>query len=182
MLAELKRLLADDLLENLTTMPLDRLRGLRVESSRVEGDVSFARRVAQGRLDIVGHEVGRRSNGSEAEPTDMSALLFDMPNILTDDPSPASGSGVARSAPILEPGAVAIDMIEKLDGFASPSTLSSIDAVSQGDLADLFDELRTFEVELSNLRRQLHDRIDTMQDEIARRYREGEASVDALLS
>jgi hypothetical protein len=32
------------------------------------------------------------------------------------------------------------------------------------------------------MRRALHDRIDVIQDEIARRYRDGETSVEALLN
>ncbi len=168
--------------------PMDRLRSIRVELAAAEADVSFVRRVTQGRLDIVGHEVDRRSGGEDTV-TDLdnpSSLLFEMPDILADDvagaaPGPRSAGVVGRAVSVLEPGPIALGMIESLDGIASPSQLSGIQAVDQAAMADLFDALREFELELSSIRRQLHDRIDTIQDEIARRYRDGEATVDALL-
>ncbi len=169
---------------------MDRLRSIRVQLNEAESDVSFVRRVSQGRLDIVGHEVERRSGddgqSSGASTGDTpSSLLFEMPDILTDDDaagqSPRSAGAVGRPVAVLEPGQIALAMVETLDGIASPSQLSGIQTVHEADLADLFDALREFELELSSIRRQLHDRIDTIQDEIARRYRDGEATVDALL-
>lgn len=170
---------------------MDDLRRLRVELTRSEGDVSLVRRIAQGRLDIVGHEVGRRgrADGSietdaGAEPNgDPSDLLFDMPDILTDAATPggARSAGAARHNPVAEPGPVATSLLDSLDGIASPSELSTVAELAAEVLARLFDGLREYEIELSSVRRTLHDRIDTIQGEIARRYRDGEASVDALL-
>lgn len=199
--ADLQRLMADEILADLRSKPLPRLRGLRVELSQAEGDVSFVRRVAQGRLDIAGHEVGRREtngsasgNGQSGPPAvDASGILFDMPDILTD-PARRAGFGAdgsladdevtlpRRNVEVNEPGPIALELFEKLDRVASPQALSGVEAMSSADLADLFDRLRSFEVELSGIRRSLHDRIDTIQDEIARRYRDGEATVDTLLN
>lgn len=162
---------------------MDRLRSIRTELSHAEGDVSLVRRITQGRLDIVGHEVERRQGGGDgSNPADPSSLLFEMPDILTDAAEGAPQStGAGRPVQILEPGKVALSMIETLDAVASPSQLSTLDQVADAGLADLFGALREFELELSSIRRQLHDRIDAIQDEIARRYRDGEASVDTLL-
>lgn len=179
--ADLQRLLADDCLKGINEMPLDRLRGLRVEASAAEGDVSFVRRVAQGRLDIVGHEAKVRAGGESSTETKVDDLLFEMPDILTDAPTEGN-QRVPRAVPVLEPGDIALALVDKLNGIASPADLSGVSDLDKGQLADLFDTLREFEVEMSTVRRQLHDRIDAMQDEIARRYRDGEASVDALLT
>ncbi|MEM7273302.1 MAG: hypothetical protein AAF547_09505 [Actinomycetota bacterium] len=178
--ADLQRLLNDNLLNELTDKPLERLRSIRVELSQAEADISLVRRVTQGRLDIVAHEVEARAGGTE--PSDPNVLLFDMPGILADDgaPAPAAGNG-ARPVSVTDPGRVALALIEILDTVASPSQLSGLSEVAEAGLADLFGGLREFELELSGIRRQLHDRIDSIQDEIARRYRDGEASVDALL-
>ena len=162
---------------------MDRLRGIRTELTQAEGDVSFVRRVSQGRLDIVGHEVTRRA-GTSRPPTDgrdPSGLLFEMPEILTDSVGAGRKPGGGRPVAVLEPGRIALAMVETLDGIISPSQLSGIQGIDEPELADLFDALREFELELSHVRRELHDRIDTIQDEIARRYRDGEASVEALL-
>ncbi len=196
--ADLQRLLTDDLLTDVGASSMDDLRALRVDLTRSEGDVSLVRRITQGRLDIVGHEVGRRARtsssgagddgatrvegvgGGDGDPSD---LLFDMPEILADGATDggARSAGAARLHPVSEPGPVAISLLGTLDGIASPQELSTVAELASEVLARLFDGLREFEIELSSVRRRLHDRIDTIQDEIARRYRDGEASVDALL-
>ncbi len=184
--ADLQPLLADDLLADFGTQPIDDLRRVRVDLTRAEGDVSLVRRLTQGRLDIVGHEVGRRGR-DVADPSpdgggDASALLYDMPAILADAGTGTQRSaGAGRSAPVAEPGPVAVSLIDELDAIASPNSLSGVADLGAEVLVDVFERLRAFEVELSSVRRALHDRIDTIQDEIARRYRDGEASVDALL-
>ena len=189
--ARMKPLLADDLMADVGSAPMDDLRRLRVDLTRSEGDVSFVRRITQGRLDIVGHEVGRRGRADGAVETDLGAspigdpseLLFDMPDILAD-PTTSGGArsaGAARHNPLAEPGPVAISLLASLDGIASPHELSTVAELTAEVLALRFEALREFEIELSSIRRRLHDRIDTIQDEIARRYRDGEASVDALL-
>lgn len=189
--ADLQRFLADDLLDGFGSAPMDDLRRLRVELTRSEGDVSFVRRLTQGRLDIVGHEVGRRGRADgavESDPAvepigDASELLYDMPEILSDTGAAGGtrSAGAARHSPVSEPGPVATSLLDSLDGIASPTELSTVAELGSEVLASLFDGLREFEIELSSIRRRLHDRIDTIQDEIARRYRDGEASVDALL-
>ena len=185
--ADLQRLLADDLLADFANSPMDQLRRLRVDLTRSEGDVSLVRRITQGRLDIVGHEVGRRGRATtddQAAPAgDPSELLFDMPEILADSSTPGGNrsAGAARLNPVSDPGPVALSLIGSLDGIASPNELSTVGELGSDVLARVFDGLREFEIELSSVRRRLHDRIDTIQGEIARRYRDGEATVDALL-
>lgn len=180
--ADLQRLLNENLLAELTDKPLDRLRSIRGELTQAEGDISMVRRVTQGRLDIVAQEVDRRSGAGGASPTDPNSLLFDLPDLMTDTNgnAPSAGNG-GRAVPVTDPGRVALALIETLDAIASPAQLSGLADVPDPGLSDLFGGLREFELELSSIRRKLHDRIDTIQDEIARRYRDGEASVDALL-
>jgi len=217
--ADLQRLMAPEMLKDLRAEQLPRLRNLRVQLTQAEGDISFVRRVTQGRLDIVGHEVARRESNTNPEDdgpeiASASGLLFDMPDILTDpggsatpepaladprDPSaaiadldapPPVDAGPLADVPhtmpqrmvqVLEPGDIALSLIEVLDGAALPGDLARVEQLTAGEMADLFDRLRSFEIELSAARRVLHDRIDRIQDEIARRYRDGEASVDSLL-
>lgn len=188
--ADLQRLLAPDLLADFGSLSMERLRQLRTELTNAEGDISMVRRVTQGRLDIIGHEVDRRSqpaSGADTAPADPSGgdpseLLFDMPDILSDGTGPANRSGARdRHVPVTEPGPLAAELIESLDAIAAPGQLAGVGELDGPTLSDLFEGLRALEVELSTSRRALHDRIDTIQDEIARRYRDGEASVDALL-
>lgn len=181
MIHELERLLDPEVLTGLTTRPIDQLRRIRVECSQVEGDISLVRRVSQGRLDIVGHETRRRA-GDESAQGDVTGLLFDLPEILSD--APAAGAGVPGGRPVDvgEPGNVAAALVQQLDAMASPADLAGVDQMTDQQLRELFERIRAFEVELSSIRRQLHERIDAIQAEIGRRYRDGEASVDSILS
>lgn len=174
----LQRLLAADVLDGLTTLPLPELRDLRVRCSVVEGDISLARRMAQGRLDIVGHEVQRRAGNDD--DVGVSELLFDLPDLMSDAATTGAPSG--RPVIIGEPGTVAITMVERLDTVASPADLSGIEELSAERLDEILELIGSFEIELSGVRRQLHETIDAIQSEIGRRYRDGEASVDSLLS
>ncbi len=180
MIPQLERLLDSEILKGLTTRPIDQLRRIRIECSQVEGDISLVRRVAQGRLDIVGHETGRRSGTAQGDG-DMSALLFDMPDILSDPASSGTSVPGGRAVAVNEPGEVAGELVKTLDTLASPTLLSNIESLTDGDLRELFERIRAFELELSSIRRQLHERIDAIQGEIGRRYRDGEASVDSIL-
>ncbi len=176
--ADLQELLANDILADVTAVPLVALRDLRSRCGEAEGDVSFVRRVAQGRLDIVGHEIRHRAGAVDAEP-DISGLLFDLPDIMAE--STGAGSS-GRQVAIHAPGALAQTLIDGLDEVASPGELGSLDRHDDDKLAALMDSLREFEVELSATRRRLHERIDAIQNEIARRYRDGEASIESLLN
>lgn len=176
--ADLQELLANDLLPDVTAVPLDDLRTLRTRCSEAEGDVSFVRRVAQGRLDIVGHEIRRRAGAADNQP-EISGLLFDLPDILAESPSPAGGG---RQVAIHAPGTMAQTLVTGLDTAATPAELGSLDQHDDDKLSSLMDSLREYEVDLSTTRRRLHERIDAIQNEIARRYRDGEASIDSLLN
>ena len=83
---------------------------------------------------------------------------------------------------IHEPGVLAQALMVGLDAVAAPSELTALGQVADDRLAALLEALRSFEVDLSTQRRRLHERIDSIQGEIARRYRDGEASIDSLLN
>jgi hypothetical protein len=177
--ADLQRLLAPDLLPDVTAVPLDHLRNLRIEASTAEDEVSFVRRVTQGRLDIIGHEARRRAGANDAEP-DVTGLLFDLPDILSGGSPTLQPSG--RPVAVHQPGTLAQELLAELDQVAAPGELTSLDRLGHDRLSALLDGLRDFEIELSATRRRLHERIDSIQGEVARRYRDGEASIDSLLN
>ena len=58
------RVLAGDFLSGLTELPLDALRARRREAEQEEADLSYLRRLLQGRMDIVSAELRRRQGGS----------------------------------------------------------------------------------------------------------------------
>ncbi|MFV0522885.1 MAG: hypothetical protein ACK5RL_00045 [Acidimicrobiales bacterium] len=178
--ADLQPLLGLDPTPELATVPLPELRRIRTACSDAEGDVSLARRVAQGRLDIVGHELRRRSGLGEETAPSATGLLYDIPELLAETGTRSSTPG-SRRVGIGTPGPIAGTLLGEVDAIASPETLGSLDQLEDDALRRLLDRLRAYETVLSDTRRQLHDRIDSIQVEIARRYRDGEASVDSLL-
>jgi hypothetical protein len=80
----------------------------------------------------------------------------------------------------MAPDAEGIDLGD-LDAIVGSNTLAHLAELSDGEVAELVAELGRFEADVSAQRRSLHDRIDSIQAEITRRYRTGEATVDALL-
>lgn len=177
----IEQVLADGLLDGVIDRSMEEVREQRTRCADIEADVSLARRVVQGRLDIVGHEA-RRRGGDTAAADALPGLLFDLPSLMTDEArGGASGTPGARHVSINAPGEAAAQLVDRLDAIASPGTLTGIGGISDSELGELLERMRGFENELSQVRRSLHDRIDALQAEIGRRYRDGEASIDQWL-
>ncbi len=167
-------LLAAELLDEIATEDLAELRELRLQCAAVESDVSMVRRLTQGRLDIVVHEARRRTG------EDVAGLLYDLPDILSDT-SRTAGPGARPDVRVDLPGEVGTILMDELGRIASPTVLSGLQHLDREDLDDLFGRISRFEQSLSKNRRALHERIDRIQAEIGRRYRDGEASVESVL-
>ncbi len=174
---QLDNLLNDDTLTDITARSLPDLRSARVAAAQAENDVSLVRRISQGRLDIVGHELQRRAGKADGE-ADVPGLLFSLPEILSGD---SGGGASGRAVVINEPGPIALSLVERLDKVVSPGDLSGVDKLDDGSLRMVFERIGDIEAELSGVRRQLHERIDAIQAEIGRRYRDGEVSIDSIL-
>ena len=169
MKAEIQALIEDSSHESVGTNPLGDLRDMRSKCQSAESDVSLVRRLTQGRLDIVGHEVSNRS-GDSASEVDVSTVLYELPDILAD----ASGGSRGRVGQ-LDPGPYSAGLINELDSLVTPAELSGLASLEDGDVNRIFGSLQDFETELSTSRRALHEKIDAIQLEIGRRYRDGEA-------
>jgi hypothetical protein len=174
--SSLDELLAPGLLDDLEARPLDEVRGLRDDAQRIEGGLSFARRMVHGRLDIVGAELTRRREGGD--PSDLSGLVAQLPELLTD-PEPSGGG---RSPRLLEVADVPEELRAELDGIVDADELADLRDVDTAELDALAGRLVEFERWVSERRRAVQERVDRLQAEIARRYRDGEASVDSLLA
>jgi hypothetical protein len=171
-------LLGPDYLAGITTLPIDVLRTRRGVCQEVEVALSYLRRLAQGRLDIVLAELRRRAEG--AAPADLDELVSELPQILSDRVrSPGNG----RLPAFMAPDEVEVDqaLLHRLDTVAGPAQLSSLAELDDVALRTTADELSHLEREVSDKRRALFERIDAIQEEIVRRYKTGEATVDSLL-
>ena len=169
-------LLGPGYLDGLTSIPIDELRSRRAECQTVEGSLSYLRRLVQGRLDIVLAELHRRQEGGES--SDLSSIIDHLPEILSEK---VRASGNARPPTSVDPAEVDADLMARLDGIADAQRLSSLPDLDDADVNRLSDQLADLERQLSSQRRALHERIDALQEELVRRYKTGEASVDSLL-
>lgn len=162
-------------MDDVTTLSMDELRAKRAESQAIETGLSYLRRLAQGRLDIVAAEQRRRTDGGE--PVDAEGLVASLSDILGDHLI-APGNG--RLPQLLSPDLDAFDT-GALDAIAGPNRIANLADCTDDDLADLVEKLSAFEAEVSAERRTLFATIDALQAEITRRYKTGEASVESLL-
>ena len=172
----LDALLAPDLLAGLSGWSMDDVRALRDEVQGAEGGLAFVRRMVHGRLDIVGAEVERRRQGGD--PADLSGLIAQLPELLTDHERPGAP---ARSPRLLEVATVPDGIEAELDQIVDTDALADLRTLDDDALGDLTTKLVDFERWVSDRRRTLQGRVDELQAEVVRRYRDGEATVDGLL-
>jgi chromosome segregation ATPase len=168
------RILADDYMSDLAGRSLADLRTMRDDCDEVETELSYIRRLLQGRIDILRDEGERRREGKTSTPADLVARL---PAILSDGPQAPRGNRLVRT---LAPARLEAVEQEIEDLLGMP--LGDVATADIETLDNALARLEAGERDLSGRRRQLHDRLDTIQAEMARRYRDGEADVNTLLA
>jgi hypothetical protein len=173
---QLEDVMAPGYLEGLESWPLDALRSRRDEATVVETGLSYLRRIIQGRLDILLAEQGRREAGEQESLTE---LVDQLPSILSDH---VHAPGLGRLPALMGPGELDAGLEAKLEEALPESRLGSVTEMTPAEISSAGDRLVELEREVSGLRRAVFDVLDRLQEEIARRYRTGEATVDNLLS
>jgi hypothetical protein len=167
------RVLADDYLDGLAERPLTDVRALRTEAEQEEVDLSYIRRMVQGRLDIVRAELNRREGGQEG------SLVDNLAQVLADEPR-AGARGLGRHVTV-EPSRV--DSHRRyVEALVADVDLSDTAARTSDELHHAMRVLSEEEQQLSAKRRQVQSVMDALQAEITRRYKDGEADVSALLN
>lgn len=152
-------------------LSLDELRALRQELQHDDDVVSYARRVAQARLDLVTTERARREAGPDA---DLTAQIGDvLSQHLTGGPARPP-----RPTEDLSDNALA----DELDAVCAEHHFGRLHDLDDDELATLSSAIGDFEERVSSDRRDRFDRLDALSAELVRRYRTGEANVDSLLN
>lgn len=163
-------------------LPLGELRAERGRLQDEDDRVSYVRRAAQSRLDLVRAARERRRDGTAVDPAsvDMSGELRQvLAQQLTGGPStrpPRTGRDDIADGPL-------VDELDRLCAEGGFSRLSSPTApLDDAELDALEAALAGFERRISDDRRARFERIDALGAELVRRYRSGEADVDSLLA
>ena len=171
--AAVDALLAPDFLDGVATRSMSDVRQLRRQAEQEEVNLSYTRRLLQGRLDIVRRELQRRAEH------DGRSLVDLLPEILAEKGrGPAHGLGRHQN---VQPAAPE-EYESWVNGLTRGVDLSAITELSDAKLEKAARALADAELNLSERRRGVQQVMDGLAGELARRYRNGEADVAALLA
>lgn len=150
-------------------LSLEELRSTRERLQAEDDAVSYARRVAQARLDLV---TAARSRGDRASDSD---LRDDLNTVLSQHltggpPRPP------RPTEDLSGSAVATE----LEAICAANGFSRLDELDEAGLRALAGALEDFERRISADRQDRFERLDAHTAELVRRYRDGEADIESI--
>jgi hypothetical protein len=176
MTSELERILDESYLAGIGSVTIEAVRAKRAECQAVETGLSYLRRLAQGRLDVMAVELGRRREGRAA--SDLAQLVENLPSTLADR---TRSPGIGRMSTTLDPGDAVPDLTVELAEIVSGCDIDTLPTLGNDEIEASRANLSGFEQRISATRREVLDRVDALQAELTRRYRTGEASVESLL-
>lgn len=170
------RVLDPGFLAGLLELSLDEVRARRAEADQEEVDLSYARRLLQGRIDILrAEQAARHGDGPLAsQPRSDAEIAGALAQILADRTRSTHGLGrhLGSSAPsrIGEHRREAERAVADVGG-------SDLGTLSDAQLAEAVERLADIEGRVSQARREVQGVVDALAGEIARRYQSGEVSV-----
>jgi hypothetical protein len=146
------------------------LADIRAQRNALQGQedaISFVRRLAQGRLDLVQDEQRRRASGSDQPAGSLADRLADVFG-------QQHGGGSARppretNVPADHP------LVLELDQLCEHYQFESMENIDDKSLDELAGALGMFEKSCSGQRHDLFEQIDALTAELVRRVREGGA-------
>jgi hypothetical protein len=163
-------------LDRISALPIGEVRLRRRQASELEADLSYLRRLVQGRLDILLDESRRRDSGVSG---DLSSLVRRLPEILGER---VHGPGGGRLPMLLVPPDAEGERVQRQELIVDAEQLATLPELDDADLQSKLSALSMLEQEVSADRRAIHGVIDRLEDELVRRYKAGEATVEGLLS
>jgi hypothetical protein len=171
--AGVDELLDPSFLDGIEDLPMADVRALRHRAEQEEVNLSYTRRLLQGRLDILRRELQRRAEH------DGRSLVDLLPEILAEKGrGPAHGLGRHQTVQPTSP-----EQFETwVNGLAPGIDLSDVSALPDDELAKAARTMGEGERSLSERRRGVQQVMDAVATELGRRYREGLADVAQLLA
>jgi len=164
----IQRLLDPQFVAQLDSRSLDDLRAMKDQCVDVENALSYLRRLAQARVEILDAERDRRARGGS-----VGDLVKDLPRILSGE----SGRSTVVDTRVPPPDAPKLELhwADGREQMVEDTTLANLPLIPDAELADTLERLGVFERELSETRHELHAVIDTLEREIAARQVAGTA-------
>ena len=158
---------------DLENMPIDELRAKRSMCDDLDKEYAYYRRMLHGRMDLLSFELRRRAGEEER------SLIEALPEILAG-PHGAPNPG-SRIMGIELPNMPEVGRRE-LDKIMGDDFISHISDYSEDELEEIRKRLADAEQALSEDRTIVYESYDTLQSELARRYREGLADPTELIT
>jgi hypothetical protein len=181
------RVLSPGYADHVAGLSVDDLRGRRHEAEQEEVDLSYARRLLQGRLDLLrAEQVRRAGDGSHSDtaPAQQGArsdaeLAKDLVAALVGDEGPRQDHGLGRHLDI-EPSRVG-EHRRAAELAVSDPRVSDAGHLDDEGLAEAIERMASLEQQVSINRQRVQQVTDALTEEVARRYRDGEITVQSAL-
>jgi hypothetical protein len=141
---------------------VDELRAMHAECLELETEVSYVRRLAQARIDILEAEQSRRERGGSVED-----LINALPQILADT-GPRANAAASRLPLKMAPDEES-EWAEELD--ETEGLLANLPSLSDDELVDAMERLRVLERDVSDERRALFAVIDRIDLDLAEKLK-----------
>ena len=161
-------------LADLRARSTDEVRSMRAETREEEALLSYERRMLHGRLAILTKELERRARGEDA-----GTLLELLPSILSGDEQRGPSRG---SLPLNDPNLDFAHPHRRVTKLVSDDTIANLPSLDEAQIRRIIGELEGAEHEVSAQRRPLLDVLDSLNEELARRYQTGEADPSDVLA
>jgi hypothetical protein len=148
--------------ERLSDKGDDELHAMKAEAQEVETEVSYVRRLAQGRLDIVDAQRESRRAGRGG----LEDLVAKLPEILARDLRAPQAKARVQHNLAPDPR---VEFTRDLEPLIGDDSMVRLPEMSDAELDALTERLQGLEREMSATRRRLHEVIDAIDAEIGRR-------------
>lgn len=160
---------------NLSEIPLDELRRRRSMGDELDAELSYYRRLLHARMDLLAFELRRRS-GEETR-----SLIEALPDILSDPADDAPSHFLVPKTLPVEPPDLPMEGRRPIDHVLADDFLTHLPQIDDEELESIQVMLTEAERKVSDQRRSVYEILEVLTGEVARRYRDGLASVTELL-
>lgn len=169
------QVLDPDFVAGIESIPHDELRSRRRICDDLDAELSYYRRLLHARMDLLAFEL-RRRRGEETR-----SLIDALPDILADDsPEGAPHFTLPKALPV-EPPDIPMEGRRSIDRVLADDFLTHLPDITDDELGEIELMLTKAERNVSAQRHNVYEVLEILTGEIARRYRDGGASVAQLL-
>lgn len=161
--------------EGLEDLSLDEIRARRHMLDDLDTEFSYYRRILHGRLDLLDFELRRRAG------TESRSLIEALPEILADGASGSTSNPLDKELSVVAPE-FAGEGRRDVDNALADDFLAHLPFLEDQELTSIRESLAVAEKKVSEQRRAVYNAYDLITAELTRRYREGAADIDELLS